>query len=98
MTMTWIFLFVIIIALSILYYLLVFSTQESDFYRDIKTGNIYIEKDNNFKRVKITNIYYDNETKRYIIEYTYIDNNVNVITEYYKKSLSNFISNFDDKK
>lgn len=96
--MTWIFLFVIIIALSILYYLLVFGTQESDFYRDIKTGNIYIEKDNNFKRVKITNMYYDNETKRDIIEYTYIDNNDNVITEYYKKSLSNFISNFDDKK
>jgi len=96
--MTWIFLFVIIIALSILYYLLVFGTQESDFYRDIKTGNIYIEKDNNFRRVKITNMYYDNETKRDIIEYTYIDNNDNVITEYYKKSLSNFISNFDDKK
>lgn len=94
----WIFLCVIIIALSILYYLLVFGTQVSDFYRDIKTGNIYIEKGNNFKRVKITNIYYDNETKRDIIEYTYIDNNNNVITDYYKKSLSNFISNFDDKK
>lgn len=93
--MMWFFLFMLIFILSILNVTIV-NDSNCVFFRDLKKGNIYREKNGEQKRVKITNIYYNDETKRDIIEYIYIDDdNDNDINSYLSsKSLYNFIKLF----
>ena len=91
---------IIIICLFILcvinYIYFYIQNTEIRLYKYIKTGDIFIENDITLRKVKIVDYYID-DTGRILIDFVYIDENNNPISEVHTKSLYNFDIHFRKK-